>query len=301
MANTLFSIVIPTYNRSNFIRKTIMSVLNQSYPYFEIIVVDDGSTDNTAEVVTSIIDNRVRYFKKNNAERGAARNFGVNEAKGEYINFFDSDDLLYPNHLSTAYLLINEKNNPEVFHLSYDVKNASNEIIQYNSTSTNININDEIIRGNLLSCNGVFIRKDIAINNLFNEDRKLSGTEDYLLWLKLSSRYIIYSSPIVTSTIINHAMRSVLNFNEYDLINRTNLLIKYLESDEKFMKVYGDKLKKIESQMLSYISIHAVLANKNKIALKYFFKAVYLDPFQIFTKRTLVIFKRLFLKIKCHK
>src|SRR5687767_9278561 len=97
----VFSIVIPTYNRAHLIKKTIESVLAQDFADFELLVVDDGSKDDTESVVSSFTDKRVHYFKKQNGERGAARNFGAARAKGSYLNFFDSDDLLYRNHLST--------------------------------------------------------------------------------------------------------------------------------------------------------------------------------------------------------
>ena len=77
----LFSVVIPTYNRATFVTKTIQTFLEQTYTNFEIIVVDDGSKDNTAEMVQNISDPRLRYYKKENGERGAARNFGLAQAK----------------------------------------------------------------------------------------------------------------------------------------------------------------------------------------------------------------------------
>src|SRR5437763_11554370 len=97
-----FSIIIPTYNRASMIEKTIQSALNQSYSDYEIIIVDDGSTDNTEQVVLSIKDARIFYFKKENAERAAARNYGAHRAKGDYITFLDSDDVLYPSFLYNA-------------------------------------------------------------------------------------------------------------------------------------------------------------------------------------------------------
>jgi glycosyltransferase involved in cell wall biosynthesis len=83
----LFSIIIPTYNRENFISETINSVLESDYKNFEIIVVDDGSTDNTKDIVNKINDSRLNYYYQDNKERGAARNNGIKKAKGEYVFF----------------------------------------------------------------------------------------------------------------------------------------------------------------------------------------------------------------------
>src|SRR5438105_3528298 len=110
MGETLFSIIIPTYNRAAFITSTVQSVLQQTYGNFEVIVVDDGSTDNTEEIISNISHQQLFYFKKDNAERGAARNFGVQKAKGDYITFLDSDDLLMSHHFATAAAYIKENN-----------------------------------------------------------------------------------------------------------------------------------------------------------------------------------------------
>src|SRR5690554_3150909 len=100
--NILFSVIIPTYNRASLITKTIESVIDQSYQNFEIIVVDDGSTDNTKEVVKLIMDPRLKYFYVENGERGRARNIGTFHAEGKYVTFLDSDDLWYSLGLETT-------------------------------------------------------------------------------------------------------------------------------------------------------------------------------------------------------
>ncbi|MCM8569202.1 glycosyltransferase [Gramella jeungdoensis] len=94
MQNPLVSIIIPTYNRSELILQTLKSVVGQSFQNWECLVIDDGSTDATKETVLSIKDERIRYFYKDHGERSRARNFGLDHAKGAYIQFLDSDDLL---------------------------------------------------------------------------------------------------------------------------------------------------------------------------------------------------------------
>ena len=95
----LFSIIIPTYNRAAFLPKAIESVLVQTYTDWELIVVDDGSTDETREVVSKYNDERITYIYQENAERSAARNNGINHAKGDYVCFLDSDNVMLPNRL----------------------------------------------------------------------------------------------------------------------------------------------------------------------------------------------------------
>jgi GT2 family glycosyltransferase len=98
MSKGLVSIVVPTYNRAYCLRRTIDSVLTQTYPHFEIVLVDDGSTDNTRELVEGMVarDSRIRYFYHPNAGVCAARNCGLRAAKGDYVALLDSDDVWKP-------------------------------------------------------------------------------------------------------------------------------------------------------------------------------------------------------------
>ncbi|MCD7804505.1 MAG: glycosyltransferase [Oscillospiraceae bacterium] len=105
----MISVIIPTYNRSETIERSIRSVLNQTYSDLECIVVDDGSTDNTAEVVQSINDGRVRYYRlEHNSGACAARNKGIELAVGEYIAFQDSDDVWREHKLETQIEVLNK-------------------------------------------------------------------------------------------------------------------------------------------------------------------------------------------------
>lgn len=100
-----FSVVIPTYNRIVFLKATIESVLSQTFQDFELVLVDDGSTDGTADMMQKIFANepKINYIRKKNEERSIARNTGFKQAKGKFVVFFDSDDLMLPNHLATLH------------------------------------------------------------------------------------------------------------------------------------------------------------------------------------------------------
>jgi glycosyltransferase involved in cell wall biosynthesis len=108
---SLFSVVIPTYNRAPFLQKTLASVLAQTCQDFELIVVDDGSTDTTPQVLESF-GARVRVLQQKNRGPGAARNLGARHATGEYLAFLDSDDLWFPWTLATYAQIINEHKRP---------------------------------------------------------------------------------------------------------------------------------------------------------------------------------------------
>jgi glycosyltransferase involved in cell wall biosynthesis len=287
-----FSIIIPTYNRAHLIRQTIESVLAQEDTDFEIIVVDDGSRDNTEEVVRGISDERLTYYRKENAERAAARNYGAARARGRYLSFFDSDDLLYPHHLSAARRLIATHNEPEIFHLGFEMRDARGRLLA-RVDSLSGNLNEQLLRGNLLSCNGVFLRRDVALAFPFNEDRKLSASEDWELWLRLASRYRIHYSNEVTSVIVNHDERSVLVVDEAALLNRKRLTLKYLFEDAVFVEKFGRQRKLIENEFLSYIALHLALAREPRRACKYLKDSVLLLPSSVFRRRFLAVVKHI--------
>ncbi len=101
MANDipLFSIVIPIFNRADIVCETLRSVIAQTISNFEVIIIDDGSSDNPEPAVRSLRDQRIRYIHQGNAGGGAARNRGIEEARGQYIAFLDSDDMFLPHKL----------------------------------------------------------------------------------------------------------------------------------------------------------------------------------------------------------
>ena len=107
----LFSVIIPTYNRAALLREALDSVFAQSFTDYEVIVVDDGSTDETAAVVASY-GSRIRYFQQQNQGPGAARNLGAKYATGEYIAFLDSDDLWFSWTLKTISEVIKQQKYP---------------------------------------------------------------------------------------------------------------------------------------------------------------------------------------------
>lgn len=103
MSTPKFTIITPTYNRENLVQTTIKSIINQTFKDWELLVVDDGSTDNTEQVIQPFLkDNRIKYIKKANSGQADSLNFGSTHAHGEYLTFLDSDDEAYPNWLEVV-------------------------------------------------------------------------------------------------------------------------------------------------------------------------------------------------------
>lgn len=103
MRRPFFSIIIPTYNRAKTIHLPIESILNQTFEDWELIIVDDGSTDPTQNIVEAYHDTRIRYVWQENRKESAARNHGISLAQGEWLCFLDSDDVYLLNHLEVLY------------------------------------------------------------------------------------------------------------------------------------------------------------------------------------------------------
>ena len=285
-----FSIIIPTYNRADFIERTIKSVLNQTYTNFEIIVVDDGSTDNTEDVVLSIKDERIRYYKKENEERAVARNYGIKKAIGDYITFLDSDDLFYKNHLEEANGFL-KQNDINILFQAYDYQYDNGKIKKVSFKDKSI-VNSLLLqKGNIMSCHGVFIKNTILNYYKFVEDRRLSGSEDYELWLRLSKKYMIVHHNTITSILLNHDQRSVRDTNIYALIKRKQVFLNLIKSNNIFNR---NELRDIKTSTYLYLSLH-LTSIKFKLSLYFLYLAIKGKPWIILSKRVFVILKKIFL------
>jgi len=286
-----FSIIIPTYNRAGTLPKAISSVLEQTFSDFEIIVVDDGSTDNTEEVVEGIQDNRIRYFKKVNEERNIARNFGIDKAQGKYIGFLDSDDYYYPNHLKVAYNLIKSKS-AKVMHLGYEVKDSNDKLIAVKNDIRK-NINPYLIQDNVFSCNGVIVENDLLKGIKFIHSKTAITSEDHCLWLRLAARHPIHIDNTITSVICEHNERSLRQINPDIYCAGTLEIIAELLQDDTFMDAYGKDLSMFIAKKYSFIALVYMMNNQEKEARHYLALSFQKNPAVFFTKRFLAVTKKL--------
>jgi glycosyltransferase involved in cell wall biosynthesis len=287
-----FSIVVPTYNRAGFIDKTLRSLLNQDHKNYEILVIDDGSTDETEAIVNGMQHPQIKYYKIENGERGRARNYGASVASGDYINFFDSDDLAYSCHLSAAFEFIKEIDGPEVIHMNYDAKSAEGELIN-KGINFKGDISSELIKENLLSCNGVFIRKDITSKYGFPEDRRMAVSEDWALWLILGSRFPIWHCSTVTSTVVVHDQRSILDWNPDKVITRDTMLIDFLLKDKFFYTKYKDGIGRFIADRYTFFMLLLAIKKRNNEMIAYAIRAVKKDFTVIFRKRFIASLSKL--------
>ncbi|OGX15238.1 MAG: hypothetical protein A2166_00420 [Omnitrophica WOR_2 bacterium RBG_13_41_10] len=183
------SVIIPTYNRAHYICETIDSILAQTYRDYEIIVVDDGSTDDTRKVLQKY-DGKVRYFYQKNRGSSAARNFGISQSQGEYIAFLDDDDLWLPNKLDVQLEII-EKNLNLAFVCSgsYVINEAGENInVWKENKKSKLETFRRLYKGNFVLTLTVLMRRR-CFYDVGEFDERLIVSQDYDLWLRLAKKY----------------------------------------------------------------------------------------------------------------
>lgn len=123
-----FSVIIPLYNKEKHIKQTLESVLNQTFQDFEVIVIDDGSTDSSEKEVLSVQNSKIRIFTIENRGVSFARNYGIEKSEGNLIAFLDADDYWYPNHLEDLYSLYQKYPKAGLFATNYEFYYSENQI-----------------------------------------------------------------------------------------------------------------------------------------------------------------------------
>jgi glycosyltransferase involved in cell wall biosynthesis len=219
--NEEVSVIMPAYNAEKFIAESIASVIAQSYPNWELLIVDDGSTDATKHLIESFClkDERIKYYYQQNGKQGKARNLALSYAKGTYIAFLDADDVWLPQKLEVQLEEIKEKNADLVFSdciMFTDSISASKKIMHsgkgYYSGETAFKDFLEINRIPILT---VLIKAEVLKNaNGFIETLSIQNAEDYHLWLRLllnGNRF--YGSEQVLAGYREHAASSTIADN----------------------------------------------------------------------------------------
>lgn len=197
----MFSIVIPLYNKKKYITRTIKSVLNQTYQDFEIIIVDDGSTDKSLSELKKFDDDRIHIVKQKNSGVAATRNRGIAEAQYDLIAFLDADDEWLPDYLITIYSLITKYPKCSIFATQYFIKNK-NETQENQTFGLQFEI-DGVLENYFhvasknsppLCASAICVKKE-AMENIGGFPLGIKSGEDLLTWAKLAANY-----PIAFST-----------------------------------------------------------------------------------------------------
>lgn len=255
-----FSIVISLYNKENFIENTLKSVLNQSFTDFELIIVNDGSTDSSEEKVLQFKDSRIHYYTKKNAGISSTRNYGIKKAKSNYIAFIDADDYWYPNFLDEMFKNINSYPKLKVFSAAIEIETSKKilqpdysikktgdcEIVNYFAASNKRTV--------LCSSSSVFHESIFKEIGTFNP--KLKSGEDTDLWIRIGLVYpILFIWKILARYVYDEKS---LSKNHKTTIDSINLF------DYQLLEKTNPDLKKFLDLNRFSLAIKAKLINDNK-------------------------------------
>ncbi|MDD5406635.1 MAG: glycosyltransferase family A protein [Sulfurovaceae bacterium] len=259
-----FSVVIPLYNKQNHVKETIKSVLGQSFQNFEIVVVNDGSTDESTKVVESIEDDRIRLIHQENAGVSVARNRGIREAKSEYIAFLDADDIWLPEFLETIYELIKKFPNAGLYATAFKKRKANGEESAINIQGLPSkdyvglipNYFESIVKGDLLVCaSAICIPKKVFIGNdiLFPPGEKYG--EDQYIWARVAlEKKIAYDTNVCAVYCIDAENNTQTGINKLKDPRSFILQLKHhmkLQDDREFNYWFS---KYIEKQVFRVIT-----------------------------------------------
>jgi glycosyltransferase involved in cell wall biosynthesis len=274
--NPKVSVIIPTYNRAHLIDKAIKSVLNQTYQDYEIIVVDNASTDNTKEVVKGFNNFKIRYiYYCDNRGSSVARNVGIRASQGEFIALLDSDDEWLPEKLDRQVEVL-QNESPEVGVVYSDVlyidENSKNMNRKLRNPKKEGYIYEDLLGGNCVGTPSALLIKKECFHRFGLFDDLLKYHEDWDMWIRIAKyyRFVFIEVPLVKYRL--HSNRISENL-ELTIIASNRILAKYTNELKKRRGVHS----KI------YFNIGNIFCHigKTKEGQRYLFRAISLYPFCI--------------------
>lgn len=216
MESPLISIVMPVYNSETFVHKAIDSVLNQTYENWELIVVDDGSQDQSVEAIMSYVnqDNRIQLLKnEKNSGIAITRNNAINSSRGKYIAFLDSDDMWYPEKLEYQTAIMESKH-LDFSCTSYDIVDEQGKIIDDRLVKEGVKTYSDLLKTNFIGCLTVMIKRELLVKYPMPNVKH----EDYASWLNiLKNHYSVFAIPKKLS--IYTKREASVSANKFNTIN----------------------------------------------------------------------------------
>ncbi len=207
----LVSVIIPYYKKRNFIKETVVSVLNQSYDYLEILIIYDDTNLNDLEFLREIskLDNRIKIITNNKRlGAGPSRNKGIEQSSGKYIAFIDADDTWLPDKLKDQILFM-KKNDHKISHTSYFIIDEKKKIIGQRKARDLLSVN-EILKSCDIGLSTVIIEKRIILKNSIKFPQ-LVTKEDFVFWLSLlkkNYKFYAYDSNLTNWTDSKNSLSS---------------------------------------------------------------------------------------------
>lgn len=288
----LITVVIPVYNGEKTIRETIQSVFNQSLSDLELLVINDGSTDSTLEIVYQIKDERLKLYTYPNAGLATSRNRGISLAKSEYISFIDADDLWTPDKLETQLEALQENPKAAVAYSWTDWIDESNQLLGKGSHNTQqgevlakLLLNDFVANGS--NC----LIKMQAFREVGGFDETLTAVEDWDMWLRLAACYqfVAVPSPQVLYRVTSNSM----SFNVWGMEAASLQIIEkaFASAPQSLQYLKRDSIGN-RYKYLTFKALDGIPERKKGLAAtRFLWKAIAYDPSLL---RAKVIWKVLF-------
>jgi len=205
---SFFSIIIPLYNKEKFIEATLKSVFSQTFVDFEVIIVNDGSTDNSEQKVLQYTDSRIRYYLKENGGVSTARNFGISLANSNYITFLDADDYWYPDFLQVMFTNIQSFSAEQVFSAAIEIEslkqvyNAKYSVQQ--TKETEIVDYFDASRQETIICTSCAVFKKTVFDKIGVFDESIRSGEDTDLWIRIGLAYkVVFCKTILARYVFD--------------------------------------------------------------------------------------------------
>lgn len=242
ISNPLISVIVPTFNHSAFLERSVSSVLAQTYPHFEVIIVDDGSQDDTPALVSSrwTAESRVSYFRQENKGLGAARNKGLSSSSGEFVQLLDSDDSIAAGKFESQVRAFEEDKDADIVYSDYanlgGDKNHVGEVAC--PLARGESPLSRLIRENFMPVHSSLIRRQVFDKEGgFDESRV--ALEDWDLWLRLACRGYKFSYLPGVFAYYHHDGSTMTSNPEWMYQKIKHLLDKYL-ADPTFVQLGED-------------------------------------------------------------
>lgn len=237
--NPLVSVVIPVYNGERTICRAIDSILNQTYPNFEILVVNDASIDNTKSVLNSLKDPHIKVINLDrNIGRSAARNLAINKSKGEYIAMLDADDYSYPDRLKEQITYMDNQNVVLCGTWAYLVDLSGNKR-EWRQPTTTKEIRKNILHSNTFIHSTVMARKYV-IQEFGGYDKNFKMAEDYDLYIKITGKYPVGNVPIILGEYtVSSGIKYVLKEQWYKVKAKWKAIFNYGFSKKNIVYLFS--------------------------------------------------------------
>ena len=273
-----FSVIIPLYNKEKFIKNTLQSVLNQTFSDFEIIIINDGSTDQSEQKVLQFQDERIRYYTQKNQGVSVARNHGISLAQSKYITFIDADDFWYPRFLAFMYQTIHRFPEQKVFAAAIEIETPKNIFpaaysIQKTSDFEVVNYFEASSKESVIwtSCS---VFHHLVFDKVDNFDVAIKSGQDIDLWIRIGlvypvlfsweilARYVYDSNSLSKNKSYTHTK---INFSKFSVLEKTNpALKKFLDLNRFSLAIKSKLIQDNANFVLLYQSIDLNNLNKKK-------------------------------------